>query len=111
MKYINKRLNRFDSDIDFYFNDILDKINGELYNDLEQIFNKNSSIIGKFFLGIILEIYKYDKCNKKIEKMNPFNIIDIDYKEILNKLQNKNNSNVGYIIDNLLEYYFLVKKL
>ena len=111
LEKINRRLNRFDSDIDFHFNDILDKINEGLYNDLEQIFNKNRSIIGKLFLGTILEIYKCDKCNKKIEKMNPFNIIDIDYKDIINELQNKNNSIVGFTIDNLLECYFLVKKL
>ena len=112
MKYVNKRLNRFDSDIDYHFNDILNNINGEeLHNDLEKIFNKNNSIIGKLFLGIILETYKCDKCDKKIEQMNPFNILDIDYKGIINELQNKNNSIVGFDIDNLLEFYFLRKKI
>ena len=115
MKYVNERLNKLDSDIDFHFNDILDKINNklykELYNDLENIFNKNRSIIGRLFLGIILETYKCDKCNKNIEKKNSFNILDIDYKGIINELKNENNSIVGFNIDNLLEYYFLEKKI
>ena len=89
MKYINKRLDRFDTDIEYHFNDILDKIKEELYNDIETIFNTNNSIIGKYFLWIILEAYKCDKCNKIIERKNSFNILDIDYKGIVNALQNK----------------------
>ena len=111
MKFVNKTLNRLDSDIEFHFNDILSSIKGELHNELEKIFNENNSIIGKLFLGIILETYICDKCDKKIEKMNPFNILDIDYKGIINELQNKNNSIVGFDIDNLLEFYFLRKKI
>ena len=111
MKYINKRLDRFDTDIEYHFNDILDKIKKELYNDIEKILNKNNSIIGKYFLGIKLEAYKCDKCNKIIERKIPFNILDIDYKGIVNELQNKDISIVGFNIDNLLEYYFLLKKI
>ena len=113
--YINKRLNKIDSDIDFHFNDILAKINNklyeELYNDLENIFNKNRSVIGRLFLGIILETYKCDKCDKIIEKKNPFNFLDIDYKGIINELLYVGNSIVGFNIDNLLEFYFLGKKI
>lgn len=114
MKYVNKRLNKIDSDIVYHFNDILYNKKEKLNNDIkkiEEIFDKNNSIIGKYFLGIILEIYKCDKCNKIIEEMKPFNILDLYYKGIINELQNKNNSIVGFNIDNLLEFYFLIKKI
>ena len=120
MKYINQKLIPF-KDFDDFFNIISDKIKGKLYKDLNEdediekdlkkIIHENRSIIGKCFLGIILEKYRCDKCEKDIKKLKAFNIMDIDYKGIIDELDSKYNSFVGIDMDFFLEPYFLQKKI
>ena len=69
---INKYLNGYENlDIDFY--EIKELLKNETYFDeLNRIIHNNSSIIGKYFLGLLLEIYQCEKC--KTEKKKNYRI-------------------------------------
>ena len=60
----------------------------------------------------MLETYKCNNCNKKIEKIKRFETFDIDYREIINdEYDQLGNSFASIDMDNFLEYFFLNKRL
>ena len=83
------------------------------YNELIKELEKKNSIVGKYFLGLMQEKYKCnDKdCSKITTKIKPFNIIDIDYMDILDNLHREGNSFSKLNKEFLLQCYFLEKKL
>ena len=114
IEYINQRLNKFDKELNFNFNNIQNVLKDEQYReDLNNIINKNNSIISQNFFGLMLENYEC-KCNNKFfEKIKRLKIIDIDYLSIISHLKNNNNDDsfIQKKIDEFLEYYFLNKKI
>ena len=110
---VNKRLNKFDSTIKFNFNNIEQKLVNTLYiNELKEIIDNSNSIIGELFYGLMLETYKCNNCNKKIEKIKRFETFDIDYRKIINdEYFQPGNSFASIDMDNFLEYFFLNKRL
>lgn len=105
---INDRLNNSDLDLNINFNDLEENLN---YSNLNSIIENNDSIIGKTFLGLILERYKCEDCKDIIiEKINKLQI-EIDYISIINYLQNIGNSFIDVDINDFLKYYFLKKDI
>ena len=114
LTYINNKLNKIDKSLNLNFNNIINEYKSKnFYADIKKIIEKKNSIIGKYFLGLIQENYKCNNnnCSNITTKINPFNIIDINYLEILETYQTIGNSFTSLKIDNLLEYYFLDKTL
>ena len=89
LDYLNENLNQKDNDLNFNFNDIrkiLSKLSKkpEYLNDLDKIIKESNSIIGKLFYGLMLEVYKCKECKKNIiENIKKFDVIDIDYKGVM----------------------------
>ena len=114
LEYINSKLNKIDKLLSLNFNNIIKNYKEKTYyNELIKKIEKKNSIVGKYFLGLMLEKYK---CNNKdcsiiTTKIKPFNIIDIDYLNILDNLHREGNSFSKLDIDFLLQCYFLEKKL
>ena len=106
---INKYLNGYENlDIDFY--EIKELLKNETYFDeLNRIIHNNSSIIGKYFLGLLLEIYHCEKCKTEKKKIIEFKIMNLDYISIINELSQPGNIITKLDIDFLLEYFFLKK--
>ena len=112
IEYINQRLNKFDKELNFNFNNIQNVLKDEQYReDLNNIINKNNSIISQNFFGLMLETYECH-CNAKIfEKIKRLKIIDIDYLSIVTDFKNNDDSIIQKKIDEFLEYYFLKKNI
>ena len=110
INFMNKNLNGCEN-LDFDFYEIKELLKNEKYfNELNKIIFNNNSIIGKYFLGLILEIYQCDKCkNEKIEKIFEVKILNIDYISIINELSQSGITIEDFDIDFLLEYFFLKK--
>ena len=89
LDYLNENLNQKDNDLNFNFNDItkiLSKLSKkpEYLNDLDKIIKESNSIIGKLFYGLMLEVYRCKECKKNIiENIKKFDVIDIDYKGVM----------------------------
>ena len=113
INHINNKLNKIDMNIDFNFNDIVTKKEKEkcsYLEDLKNISTKYNSISGKYFYGLMLYKYEFNKCKKEIEKVEAFNKIDLDYKNIINNILENNVDGYSFestSIDFLLKYYFL----
>jgi len=92
--HLNEKLNQKDDNLKFNFNNIYQKLNKlskkpEYLNDLDKIINESNSIIGKLFYGLMLEVYLCKNCKKNInENVKKFDIIDIDYKKVVEKVNN-----------------------
>ena len=114
LEYINSKLNKIDKLLSLNFSNVIKKYKEKTYYDeLIKKIEKKNSIVGKYFLGLILEKYK---CNNKdcsiiTTKIKPFNIIDIDYLDILDYLRKEGISFSELDIEFLLQWYFLEKKL
>ena len=106
--YINTTLNNCDKELHFNFNNL--KIKEPYNKDLNDIINKNNSIISKNILGLMLVKYECH-CTYKFKKIIDFKIIDIDYISIIKDFENKGDSMIQKTIDDLLEYYFLQKNI
>ena len=108
ISYINNNLKGVDDKLNFDLDEIIEKFKNE---ELEKIIKNNNSIIGKNFLGLMLEIFKCDKCKDCIfEKIKEFKFIDIDYLPIIKDLDPNDDSNIiGLKIKDFLEYYFYRK--
>lgn len=113
LDYLNENLNKKDNDLNFNFNNInkiLSKLSKkpEYLNDLDKIIKESNSIIGKLFYGLMLEVYRCENCKKNIiEKIKKFDVIDIDYKGVMDKIREDSNSYAG---DNLKEIDFYIKQ-
>lgn len=108
INYIKRKLKNIDGDLEFNFNNIE---NVSFSDDLKKIIKNNNTIASKCFDGLMLEIYRCQKCKQNFEKIKIFNIITIDYRKIINYLHNEEgNSFASFDIDDLLEYYFLKKR-
>ena len=106
--YINATLNNYDNKFNFNFNNLKLK---ESYNkDLNDIINKNNSIISECILGLFLETY-ICHCTTKITKIKDFKILDIDFISIIKDFEEKGDSMIQKEIDDFLEYYFLQKDI
>lgn len=110
INYINTSL-KVDENINMDFYKIKELLKNETYYDeLNTILNNNNSIIGSNFFGLLLEIYQCEKCeNVRIEKINEFKIINIDFISIINQFLQPGNVMTEIEIDQLLEYFFLKK--
>ena len=110
INYINTSL-KVDENINMDFYEIKELLKNETYYDeLNTILNNNNSIIGSNFFGLLLEIYQCEKCEKeRIEKINEFKIINIDFISIINQLLQPGNVMKKIEINLLLEYFFLRK--
>ena len=110
LKYINKKLNNLDNEINFNYNDIKDALVKEpYYPKIINISNKNNSIIGEYFFGLMLETYNCDYCKvKNYQNIKKIKIIEIDLISIYHYLKvEKSDSFISKEIDDLLEFYFL----
>ena len=110
INYINTSL-KVDENINMDFYKIKELLKNETYYDeLNTILNNNNSIIGSNFFGLLLEIYQCEKCeNVRIEKINEFKIINVDFMSIINQFLQPGNVMTEIEIDQLLEYFFLKK--
>ena len=111
IRYIKRKLQYIDGQFNFYnITEYLKNIS--FSNDLNKIIKENNTIASKCFDGLMIEIYRCEKCKKNFETVKVFNIITIDYRKIINFLQNdEGNSFASLDIDDFLEYYFLRKTI
>ena len=111
--YVNQRLNKFDHNIKFNFNNIEQKLqNKSNIDELKRIIDKSNSIIGELFYGLMIETYKCNNCHREFEKIKKFETIDIEYKEIIDQLNQISNSFAFIDMKNdCLDFIFLNKKL
>ena len=101
--YINKKLNKFDNELNFNFNNLQME---EPYNkELNVIINNNNSIISKNILGLMLETYGCH-CKFNFEKIKEFTFIDIDFISIIKNFENEGDSMIQKKINEFLEYFF-----
>ena len=112
ISYIKRKLKYIDGS-QCNFHNIQDRIKDSLtnINELNKIIKENNTIASKCFDGLMLEIYNCEKCKQNFEIIKVFNIITIDYRKIINFLQNEGNSFASLDIDDFLEYYFLRKSI
>ena len=117
INYINDKLNKVDKEFNFNFNDIVkekEKEHCSYLEELKSICDKYNSISGKCFYGLMLYTYECNNsaCKKETEKVEAFNMIELEYKKIINSLM-KNDEGYSFDetdIDFFLKYYFLQKK-
>ena len=117
INFINNKLNKVDIDFNFNFNNIVNKKEKEHCSYLEELKNicdRYNSISGKCFYGLMLYTYECNNsdCKKEIEKVEAFNMIELEYKKIINSIM-KNDEGYSFDetdIDFFLKYYFLQKK-
>ena len=109
--HLNEKLNQKDKNLKFNFNNIYQKLNNlskkpEYLNDLDKIIKESNSIIGKLFYGLMLEVYLCKNCNKNInENVKKFDIIDIDYKKIVEKINNEESQSFFNCNINEIDYF------
>ena len=112
ISFINNSLNKKDINLEKDFIEIEKEFeNLPYYDELKSLLKENYSIIGKNFLGLILNYYFCEKCKKKFEIIKEFNVIDLNYIPITNQLRKIGNSFADVGTDEYLEYFFLKKHL
>lgn len=106
--YINQKLNDKDTDINLNFNNIKESFAKEpYYKKLTEILNKNNTIIGQNFIGLILLKCECKNCKKNFQKLERFKVIDIDFLSIINHWNKSDDSIIGKTIESLLDFFFL----
>lgn len=110
ISFINNNLNQKDNNLEIDFKEFEKEFKNQLYyNELKDILKENYSIIGKNFLGLILEYYICEKCKYKFEIIKEFKVINLDYISITNQFLKAGNSFVSVEIDDYLEYFCFKK--
>ena len=109
LKYLNEKLNQKDKNLNFDFNNIrqkLNKLSKKQEDFLDKIIKKSNSIIGKLFYGLMIERCECEHCKKIIiENIKKFDIIDVNYKSMVEKIQKDGSISIYNLKINEIDFF------